>query len=75
TAIAEVRAAQTSGDFERYGRALKALDEALTAFQRAQQAASTPASPAPGASAPASPTPSAPASPAPGGSASPTPGG
>lgn len=39
TAITEVRAAQTSGDFERYGRALKALDEALTAFQQAQQAA------------------------------------
>lgn len=36
-AITEVRAAQTSGDFERYGRALKALDEALTAFQQAQQ--------------------------------------
>ncbi|MEU8218499.1 UPF0182 family protein [Micromonospora taraxaci] len=41
TAITEVRAAQTSGDFERYGRALKALDEALTAFQQAQQAAGT----------------------------------
>ncbi|MEW2472925.1 MULTISPECIES: UPF0182 family protein [Micromonospora] len=39
-AITEVRAAQTSGDFERYGRALKELDEALTAFQQAQQAAS-----------------------------------
>ncbi|MEV4762973.1 UPF0182 family protein [Micromonospora chokoriensis] len=39
TAITEVRAAQASGDFERYGRALKALDEALTAFQQAQQAA------------------------------------
>ncbi|MEV1014142.1 UPF0182 family protein [Micromonospora sp. NPDC049801] len=38
SAITEVRAAQTSGDFERYGRALKALDEALTAFQQAQQA-------------------------------------
>ncbi|BCL13791.1 UPF0182 family membrane protein [Micromonospora sagamiensis] len=67
TAIAEVRAAQTSGDFERYGRALKALDEAITAFQRAQQAAA-PASPAPGASpsAPApsgSPSPSTPPSP------------
>ncbi|PWR11963.1 hypothetical protein DKT68_04335 [Micromonospora acroterricola] len=45
TAITEVRAAQTSGDFERYGRALKALDEALTAFQQAQPAANTPASP------------------------------
>ncbi|WP_199714807.1 UPF0182 family membrane protein [Micromonospora radicis] len=39
-AITEVRAAQTSGDFERYGRALKELDDALTAFQQAQQAAS-----------------------------------
>ncbi|MEO3773492.1 UPF0182 family protein [Micromonospora sp. B9E7] len=51
TAITEVRAAQTSGDFERYGRALKALDEALTAFQQAQQAAGTAsggASPSPG---------------------------
>jgi uncharacterized protein len=38
-AITEVRAAQASGDFERYGRALAALDEALTAFQQAQQAA------------------------------------
>lgn len=37
-AITEVRAAQASGDFERYGRALKALDEALTAFQQAQTA-------------------------------------
>ncbi|WP_433649164.1 UPF0182 family protein [Micromonospora zamorensis] len=51
TAITEVRDAQTSGDFERYGRALKALDEALTAFQQAQQAAGTAsggASPSPG---------------------------
>ncbi|MEW2143042.1 UPF0182 family protein [Micromonospora vinacea] len=49
TAITEVRAAQTSGDFERYGRALKALDEALTAFQQAQQAAGGPgASPSAG---------------------------
>ncbi|WP_341717483.1 UPF0182 family protein [Micromonospora sp. FIMYZ51] len=47
-AITEVRAAQASGDFERYGRALKALDEALTAFQQAQQAAGgTPSTPAP----------------------------
>ena len=38
TAIAEVKAAQASGDFERYGRALKALDEAMTAFQQAQRA-------------------------------------
>ncbi|MFI7021719.1 UPF0182 family protein [Micromonospora sp. NPDC049900] len=40
-AITEVRDAQASGDFERYGRALKTLDEALTAFQQAQQAAGT----------------------------------
>ncbi|SCL41199.1 hypothetical protein GA0074692_6193 [Micromonospora pallida] len=64
TAIAEVRAAQTSGDFERYGRALKALDEAINAFQQAQQAA-TPATPAPSGS-PSAPAPSsAPSSPAP----------
>ncbi|MFF0151429.1 UPF0182 family protein [Micromonospora sp. NPDC005203] len=42
TAITEVRSAQTSGDFERYGRALKTLDEALTAFQQAQRAAGAP---------------------------------
>ncbi|MEH1168532.1 UPF0182 family protein [Micromonospora sp. CPCC 205539] len=53
-AITEVRAAQTSGDFERYGRALKALDEALTAFQQAQREASPSASP----SGSPSPTPS-----------------
>ncbi|WP_269148490.1 UPF0182 family protein [Micromonospora echinospora] len=64
TAIAEVKAAQTSGDFERYGRALKALDEAMTAFQQAQRAA-TPAPSAPGAS-PSAPAPSGgPSSPAP----------
>ncbi|WP_422743651.1 UPF0182 family protein [Micromonospora sp. WMMD754] len=60
-AIAEVKAAQTSGDFERYGRALKALDEAMAAFQQAQAAANGPAGPAPSGSA----SPSAPASPAP----------
>ncbi|MFB9850415.1 UPF0182 family protein [Micromonospora andamanensis] len=46
-AITEVRAAQASGDFERYGRALAALDEALTAFQQAQQAAGTNGTPSP----------------------------
>ncbi|WP_405104842.1 UPF0182 family protein [Micromonospora sp. NBC_01405] len=56
-AIVEVKAAQTSGDFERYGRALKALDDAMTAFQQAQRAAS-PASPTPGASPSGSPAPS-----------------
>ncbi|WP_285788945.1 UPF0182 family protein [Micromonospora sp. NBRC 101691] len=64
TAIAEVKAAQTSGDFERYGRALKALDEAMTAFQQAQRAAG-PAPSAPAAS-PSAPAPSgSPSSPAP----------
>jgi uncharacterized membrane protein (UPF0182 family) len=58
TAITEVRAAQTSGDFERYGRALKALDEALTAFQQAQQAANPPASGSPSPSVGPSGTPS-----------------
>ncbi|MGC5021522.1 UPF0182 family protein [Micromonospora sp. DT47] len=51
-AIAEVKAAQTSGDFERYGQALKALDEAMTAFQQAQEAAS------PGSAPSGSPAPS-----------------
>ncbi|MGR6321935.1 UPF0182 family protein [Micromonospora soli] len=55
-AIAEVRAAQASGDFERYGRALKALDEAMSAFQQAQTAANPSAAPSPGGSAPASPS-------------------
>ncbi|TDB73252.1 hypothetical protein, partial [Micromonospora sp. KC723] len=47
SAIVEVKAAQASGDFERYGRALKALDEAMTAFQQAQRAAAPTGSPAP----------------------------
>ncbi|MGN9812169.1 UPF0182 family membrane protein [Micromonospora sp. BQ11] len=64
TAIAEVRAAQTSGDFERYGRALKALDEAMAAFQAAQ-----------GTNARPTPTPSGTASPTARGTAAPTPGG
>ncbi|MET8833082.1 UPF0182 family protein [Micromonospora sp. NPDC004540] len=69
SAIAEVKAAQASGDFERYGRALKALDEAMAAFQQAQAAANP--SPGPGAS--GSPSASPPASPP--ASASPTPNG
>ncbi|MGQ5261817.1 UPF0182 family membrane protein [Micromonospora sp. ZYX-F-536] len=56
SAITEVRAAQTSGDFERYGRALKALDEALTAFQQAQQAGTPGGTPSGGPSPGVSPT-------------------
>ncbi|MEU4369986.1 UPF0182 family membrane protein [Micromonospora chersina] len=67
SAIAEVKAAQASGDFERYGRALKALDEAMAAFQEAQAAAN----PAPGAAPSGSPSASPPASP----SSSPSPNG
>ncbi|MFI6821984.1 UPF0182 family protein [Micromonospora sp. NPDC050187] len=59
-AIAEVKAAQTSGDFERYGRALKNLDSAMTAFQQAQQRATTTGAPT---TPPSSPAPSATASP------------
>ncbi|TDB69851.1 UPF0182 family protein [Micromonospora sp. KC721] len=60
SAIVEVKAAQASGDFERYGRALKALDEAMTAFQQAQRAAGPGggASPAPSGSPSGSPAPS-----------------
>ncbi|MGW0431336.1 UPF0182 family membrane protein [Micromonospora sp. NPDC003197] len=61
-AIAEVKAAQASGDFERYGRALKALDEAMTAFQAAQQAANPAPSGSPSTPA-GTPPPSAPPSP------------
>ncbi|MFG2058260.1 UPF0182 family protein [Micromonospora sp. NPDC048930] len=61
-AIGEVKAAQASGDFERYGRALKALDEAMTAFQEAQTAANPSPAPStsgsPSASPPVSPSPS-----------------
>ncbi|MBJ8348780.1 UPF0182 family protein [Antrihabitans sp. YC2-6] len=35
-AVAEVRAAQQSGDFERYGRALSALDTAVKGYQSVQ---------------------------------------
>ncbi|MFJ5541692.1 UPF0182 family membrane protein [Micromonospora chalcea] len=61
TAITEVKAAQASGDFERYGRALKALDEAMSAFQQAQAAAGGSGNPAPSGSV----SPPAPTSPAP----------
>ncbi|MFD0967720.1 UPF0182 family membrane protein [Plantactinospora endophytica] len=56
TAIGEVKAAQTSGDFERYGRALKALDDAMTEFQNAQRAAGNRAPTAGGTAAPAGST-------------------
>ncbi|WP_175440647.1 UPF0182 family membrane protein [Micromonospora yangpuensis] len=58
TAIAEVRAAQTSGDFARYGEALKQLDEAMAAFQRAQQAGNPNAPASPAASPTGTPAPS-----------------
>ncbi|SCL69015.1 hypothetical protein GA0070603_4958 [Micromonospora chersina] len=67
SAIAEVKAAQASGDFERYGRALKALDEAMAAFQQAQAAANPSPGPAPSGSASASPPASPSSSPSPNG--------
>jgi uncharacterized membrane protein (UPF0182 family) len=57
SAINEVRAAQASGDFERYGRALKALDEAIKEFQAASGQAT------PGSTPSGSPTASPPANP------------
>jgi uncharacterized membrane protein (UPF0182 family) len=54
-AIGELRAAQQSGDFDKYGQALKALDDAVKAYQAAQQASGG-AVPA-GSAAPASPGP------------------
>jgi uncharacterized membrane protein (UPF0182 family) len=66
-ALANLKSAQSSGDFEAYGRALKELDDAVKAFQDAQKAAgsqqSTPPTPVP--STPVSP--SATPSPAPSG--------
>ncbi|GAB1694298.1 UPF0182 family protein [Krasilnikovia sp. M28-CT-15] len=65
-AIANVKAAQQSGDFTRWGQAMQALDTAMTNFQNAQKAAgtsgapvvpSTPASGAPSAPPSTSPTP------------------
>ncbi|MBG0561768.1 UPF0182 family membrane protein [Actinoplanes aureus] len=55
-AIEDLRAAQIAGDFAKQGEALKALDEAMSRFQSAQNAVAgtTPASPAPsGAPSPA----------------------
>ena len=61
-AIADVRAAQQSGDFARYGQALQALETAMTNFQNAQKAANGAATPSAGPSAPASTPASAPPS-------------
>ncbi|GGL01945.1 UPF0182 family membrane protein [Mangrovihabitans endophyticus] len=57
-AIADVRAAQESGDFARYGDALQKLDQAMTNFQNAQKAAGITPSPTTGASSAPAPTPS-----------------
>jgi uncharacterized membrane protein (UPF0182 family) len=63
-AIADVKTAQASGDFVRYGQALQALDTAMTNFQNAQKAAGT--TPTTGPSVPPSTPPSgAPSAPAP----------
>ncbi|MEV4636509.1 UPF0182 family protein [Actinoplanes sp. NPDC049548] len=58
-AIADVKAAQQSGDFAKYGQALQALDTAMTNFQNAQKAAA-PGTPSGTPSAPASTPASAP---------------
>ncbi|WP_432985867.1 UPF0182 family membrane protein [Dactylosporangium sp. CA-233914] len=61
-AIADLKAAQQSGDFEAYGRALKALQDAIARYEAATKAASAPpspgASPSTSTSAGASPSPS-----------------
>ena len=44
-AIKEVKAAQQSGDFVRYGQALQKLETAMTNFQTAQAAAADRAAP------------------------------
>ncbi len=62
-AIANVRAAQQSGDFAKYGAALQALDAAMTKFQAAQKAATTGATTNPSGS-PSDPPSTAPSTPA-----------
>jgi uncharacterized protein len=55
-AIANVKAAQQSGDFAKYGQALQALDSAMTNFQNAQKAAGSTAAPTAGPSTSAAPS-------------------
>jgi uncharacterized membrane protein (UPF0182 family) len=58
-AIAEVRAAQASGDPARWGRAIVGLDEAMRGFETAQRAAGVSVTPpSPGATPPPSGSPS-----------------
>jgi uncharacterized membrane protein (UPF0182 family) len=65
-AIADVKSAQASGDFVKYGQALQALETAMTNFQNAQKAASPTATPTTGPSVPPSKAPStAPSAPVP----------
>ncbi|MCO8272265.1 UPF0182 family protein [Actinoplanes sp. TRM 88003] len=54
-AIADVRSAQQSGDFARYGQALQALETAMANFEAARTAAGG-GTPAPNPSAPANPS-------------------
>src|SRR4029453_8483034 len=60
TAIANVKSAQQSGDFTKYGQALAALDTAMQKFQDAQRAANSTTAPTanPSVSPNPSPTPS-----------------
>jgi hypothetical protein len=51
-ALADLKAAQESGDFTAYGQALQELNNAITAYQQARQSAGTPASPPPTPSVP-----------------------
>ncbi|GAA1825397.1 UPF0182 family protein [Planosporangium flavigriseum] len=57
-AITDLRAAQQSGDFEKYGQALKALEDAVKAYQALQQHGG--GAPAPAGSRPSSPPSAAP---------------
>jgi uncharacterized membrane protein (UPF0182 family) len=61
-AIADVKVAQQSGDFAKYGAALQALDVAMTNFQNAQKAAGVASPPTKGPVANPSANPSASAS-------------
>jgi uncharacterized membrane protein (UPF0182 family) len=56
-AISNLRAAQQSGDFEAYGKALKELDDAIKAWEEANRQSSSTPSPGPQATPSGSPVP------------------
>ncbi len=59
-ALNDLKAAQQAGDFTKYGQALQQLQDAVSEYQKAQQAATAPPGPTPSGSASPSPAASVP---------------